>query len=170
MLFCDSNLPGGPLLGAWRFSPRVEDADYFGGPRWNGGQECWLLEAVLSCSTSKFFIKVCFWRWVGTVVVRYPLPVLTVSNGDCSCRLSGFCDLWSTTMTWNIYPTSLRKMKDFLSRIITSTLPVWSQIFYTIKLDNNMLNTADFLILDKLDKGIFRVTLIWRVPTIFRSD
>ncbi|MDP7733068.1 RND family transporter [Mycobacterium sp. TY813] len=110
------------------------------------------------------------WRRVGTAVVRWPLPILTVT---CAVALIGLLTLPRYKANYN--------EREYLPSTIPANAGLnaadrhFSQArmkpeILMIQSDHDMRNPADFLVLDRLAKGIFRVPGISRVQAITRPD
>ncbi|KUI27578.1 RND family transporter [Mycobacterium sp. GA-2829] len=110
------------------------------------------------------------WRRVGVVVVRWPGPVLVAT---CALALVGLLALPG-------YETSY-DTKKFIPADMPSNLgyAVADRHFDTARMnpellmvesDHDLRNSADFLVIDKIAKKIFRVPGISRVQTITRPD
>lgn len=118
----------------------------------------------------KRMLKVRGWRRVGTAVVRWPVPILAAT---VSIALVGLLALPG-------YKTSYND-QEYLPRFIPANQGYeaagrhFSQArmkpeILMIESDHDMRNPADFLILDRLAKGIFRVPGISRVQAITRPE
>jgi putative drug exporter of the RND superfamily len=110
------------------------------------------------------------WRRVGTMIVRWPVPILTAA---CAIALIGLLTLpgYKTSYDDLLYipkyvPASLgyqaAKRHFTQSRIVPEIL--------TVEADHDMRNPADFLVLNKLAKAVFRVPGISRVQGITRPE
>ncbi|MCV7100371.1 MMPL/RND family transporter [Mycobacterium palustre] len=110
------------------------------------------------------------WRRVGTAVVRWPLPILAVT---CAVALVGLLTLPGYKANYND--------REYLPSFIPANAGLtaadrhFSQArmkpeILMIQADHDMRNPADFLVLDRLAKGIFRVPGISRVQAITRPD
>jgi putative drug exporter of the RND superfamily len=110
------------------------------------------------------------WRRVGTTIVRWPVPVLTAA---CAIALVGLLTLpgYKTSYDdWLYIPKNVpanlgyeaAKRHFTQSRIVPEIL--------TVESDHDMRNPADFLVLNKLAKAVFRVPGISRVQGITRPE
>ena len=115
-------------------------------------------------------IKVRGWRRVGTAVVRWPAPIFVAT---CAVALVGLLALpgYKVSYTDRLYipqdtPANLgwaAAARHFSgARMLPEILMIES--------DHDMRNSADFLVLDKLAKGIFRVEGISRVQAVTRPQ
>jgi RND superfamily putative drug exporter len=110
------------------------------------------------------------WRRVGTVIVRWPAPILVAS---CAIALLGLLTLpgYKTSYNGRLYiPDSVPSNVGFAAadrhfsqaRMLPEVLMVES--------DHDMRNPSDFLLLNKLAKGVFRIRGLSRVQGITRPE
>jgi RND superfamily putative drug exporter len=110
------------------------------------------------------------WRRVGILVVRWPGPVLVAT---CALALVGLLALPGYTTSYDT--------KKFIPADMPSNLgyAVADRHFDTARMnpellmvetDHDVRNSADFLVIDKIAKAIFRVPGISRVQTITRPE
>jgi putative drug exporter of the RND superfamily len=115
-------------------------------------------------------IQVRGWRRVGTAVVRWPVPIFAAT---CAVALVGLLALPGYKVSYidrNYVPSDLpgnvgmnaAERHFSQARMMPDILMVES--------DHDMRNSADFLVLDKLAKGIFRVEGIARVQSVTRPQ
>ncbi|MCV7259608.1 MMPL/RND family transporter [Mycobacterium shimoidei] len=115
-------------------------------------------------------IKVRGWRRVGTAIVRWPAPILAAA---CAVALIGLITLpgYKTNYNDRLYiPGYIPANAGYdaaerhfsAARMMPEVLMVES--------DHDMRNPADFLVLDKLAKGVFKVPGISRVQAITRPE
>jgi putative drug exporter of the RND superfamily len=118
----------------------------------------------------KRLLKVRGWRRVGTMVVRWPLPILIAT---LAVALVGLLALPGYKTNYNdraYLPTSIAANEGYAAADRHFSQARMKPEILMIESDHDMRNPADFLILDKLAKGIFRVPGISRVQTITRPD
>ncbi|MGZ4583401.1 MAG: MMPL/RND family transporter [Mycobacterium sp.] len=118
----------------------------------------------------KRLLKVRGWRRVGTAVVRWPLPILAVT---CAVALVGLLTLPGYKANYNdraYLPTFIPANEGFAAADRHFSQARMKPELLMIESDHDMRNPADFLVLDKLAKGIFRVPGISRVQAITRPD
>ncbi len=118
----------------------------------------------------KRVLKVRGWRRVGTVVVRWPLPILAVT---CAVALVGLLTLPGYKANYNdrnYLPTFVPANAGFMAADRHFSQARMKPEILMIESDHDMRNPADFLVLDRLAKGIFRVPGISRVQAITRPD
>ncbi|GBG36738.1 siderophore exporter MmpL4 [Mycobacterium montefiorense] len=110
------------------------------------------------------------WRRVGTVVVRWPLPVLALT---CAVALVGLISLPGYRPSYDdrAYLPSFIPANQGLA-IADRHFPQarMKPEVLMLESDHDLRNPTDFLILDKLAKGIFHVQGISRVQAITRPD
>ena len=135
-----------------------------------------LVPAVLSVASRfglldpKRALHVRGWRRVGTAVVRWPAPIFIAT---CAVALVGLLALPGYKVSY--------KDRDYLPKTVPSNVGMtaaerhFSQARMTpeilmVESDHDMRNSADFLVLDKLAKGIFRVEGVARVQSVTRPQ
>ncbi|WP_454560796.1 MMPL/RND family transporter [Mycobacterium haemophilum] len=119
---------------------------------------------------SKRLLKVRGWRRVGTVVVRWPLPVLIVTM---TIAFVGLLALPGFRINYNdraYLPSSAPANEGFAAADRHFSPARMKPEILMIEADRDMRNPSDFLILDKLAKGIFRVPGISRVQAATRPN
>lgn len=110
------------------------------------------------------------WRRVGTAVVRWPLPILAVT---CAIALIGLITLPGYKPSYDdraYLPSFIPANQGFLVADRHFSQARMKPEILMIESDHDMRNPADFLVLDKLAKGVFRVPGISRVQAITRPD
>jgi putative drug exporter of the RND superfamily len=118
----------------------------------------------------KRLLKVRGWRRVGTAVVRWPLPILAVTF---AIALVGLLTLPGYKPSYNdraYLPTFIPANEGFAAADRHFSQARMNPEILMIEADHDLRNPADFLVLDKLAKGIFRVPGISRVQAITRPD
>ncbi|WP_454561191.1 MMPL/RND family transporter [Mycobacterium haemophilum] len=118
----------------------------------------------------KRLIKVRGWRRVGTVVVRWPLPVLATT---CAIAMVGLLALPGYKTNYNdraYLPTFIPANQGFAAADRHFPQARMKPEILMIESDHDMRNPADFLVLDRLAKGIFHIPGISRVQAITRPD
>lgn len=118
----------------------------------------------------KRLIEVRGWRRVGTVVVRWPAPVLAAA---CAIAVIGLLALPAYKASYNnrdYTPGFTRANEGYTAADRHFPQARLKPEVLMIESDHDMRNPADFLILDKLAKGIFRVPGISRVQAITRPE
>ncbi len=110
------------------------------------------------------------WRRIGTVVVRWPLPVLAAT---LAIALVGLVTLPGYKASYNdrsYLPASIPANQGFSAADRHFSQARMKPEILMIESDHDMRNPTDFLVLDKLVKGIFHVPGISRVQAITRPD
>ena len=110
------------------------------------------------------------WRRVGTAVVRWPLPILAVT---CAVALVGLLTLPGYQASYNdreYLPSFIPANEGLMAADRHFSQARMKPEILMIEADHDMRNPTDFLVLDKLAKGIFRVPGISRVQAITRPD
>ena len=118
----------------------------------------------------KRLLKVRGWRRVGTAVVRWPLPILAVT---CAVALVGLVTLPGYKASYNdreYLPTFIPANEGFMAADRHFSQARMKPEILMIESNHDMRNPTDFLVLDRLAKGIFRVPGISRVQAITRPD
>ena len=110
------------------------------------------------------------WRRVGTAVVRWPGPIFVAT---CAVALVGLLALPGYKVSYID--------RDYIPKTVPGNVGMaaaerhFSQArmqpeILMVESDHDMRNSADFLVLDKLAKGIFRVEGVARVQSITRPQ
>jgi RND superfamily putative drug exporter len=110
------------------------------------------------------------WRRVGTAVVRWPLPILAAA---CAVALVGLITLPGYKASYNdreYLPTFIPANAGLMAADRHFSQARMKPEILMIEANHDMRNPADFLVLDRLAKGIFRVPGISRVQAITRPD
>jgi RND superfamily putative drug exporter len=110
------------------------------------------------------------WRKVGTAIVRWPVPILAAA---CGVALIGLLTLpgYQTSYNDRLYiPHDIAANKGYdAAERHFSQARLMPEVMM-VEADHDMRDPADFLVLDKLAKGIFRVPGISRVQAITRPE
>jgi putative drug exporter of the RND superfamily len=110
------------------------------------------------------------WRRVGTAVVRWPLPILAVT---CAVALIGLLTLPGYKANYNdraYLPSFIPANEGLMAADRHFSQARMKPEILMIEADHDLRDPADFLVLDKLAKGVFRVPGISRVQAITRPD
>ncbi len=110
------------------------------------------------------------WRRIGTVVVRWPVPVLAAT---LAVALIGLVTLPGYRASYNdrgYLPAAIPANQGFAAADRHFSQARMKPEILLIESDHDMRNPTDFLVLDRLVKGIFRVPGISRVQAITRPD
>ncbi len=110
------------------------------------------------------------WRRVGTAIVRWPVPILAAT---CAMALIGLLTLpgYKTSYNDRLYiPKYIPANLGYAAADRHFSQARMMPEILLIESDHDMRNPADFLVLNKLAKGIFRVRGISRVQGITRPE
>ncbi|MGJ6126741.1 MMPL family transporter [Mycolicibacterium sp. Y3] len=110
------------------------------------------------------------WRKVGAVVVRWPGPVLIATVG---ITLVGLLALPGYRTSYNerkYIPEDLPAAEGYTAAERHFTSARLNPELLLIESDHDLRNSADFLVIDKIAKAIFRVPGIGSVQAITRPD
>jgi RND superfamily putative drug exporter len=110
------------------------------------------------------------WRRVGTAIVRWPLPILIAA---CGVALIGLLTLpgYKTSYNDRLYiPHNIAANQGYdAAERHFSQARLMPEVMM-VEADHDLRDPADFLVLDKLAKGVFRVPGISRVQAITRPE
>jgi putative drug exporter of the RND superfamily len=110
------------------------------------------------------------WRRIGTAIVRWPLPILAAA---CGVALVGLVTLpgYKTSYDDRQYiPHNIEANKGYdAAERHFSQARLMPEVMM-VEADHDMRNPTDFLVLDKLAKGIFHVPGVSRVQAITRPE
>ncbi|BBZ78696.1 membrane protein [Mycolicibacterium anyangense] len=110
------------------------------------------------------------WRKVGTAVVRWPGPILIAT---LAISLIGLIALPSYKTSYNdrkYLPDSIPSSQGYAAAERHFSPSRLNPEILMIETDHDLRNPADFLVIDKVAKAVFRVPGIGRVQTITRPD
>ena len=110
------------------------------------------------------------WRRIGTVVVRWPLPVLATTLAVALVGLITLPGYKASYDDRSYLPASIPANQGFAAADRHFSQARMKPEILMIESDHDMRNPTDFLVLDRLVKGIFRVPGISRVQAITRPD
>jgi putative drug exporter of the RND superfamily len=110
------------------------------------------------------------WRRIGTAIVRWPLPILAAA---CGIALVGLVALpgYQTSYNDRLYiPHDIAANKGYDAAERHFSQARMMPEVMMIEADHDLRDPADFLVLDKLAKGILRVPGVSRVQGITRPE
>jgi RND superfamily putative drug exporter len=110
------------------------------------------------------------WRKVGAAVTRWPGPILV---GTIALSLVGLLTLPGYRTNYNdrnYLPSDLPANEGYAAADRHFTAARMNPELMLIESDHDLRNSADFLVIDKIAKAIFRVPGISRVQTITRPE
>jgi RND superfamily putative drug exporter len=110
------------------------------------------------------------WRRVGTAVVRWPIPVLAVSSAVALVGLLTLPGYKPSYDDRSYLPSFIPANQGFAVADRHFSQARLKPEILMIESNHDMRNPTDFLVLDRLAKGIFRVPGISRVQAITRPD
>ena len=135
-----------------------------------------LMTAVISlCSRfgllePKRSMRVRGWRKIGAAVVRWPGPILVAT---IALSLVGLLTLPGYETNYNdrnYLPADLPANEGYAAADRHFSLARMNPELLMVESDHDLRNSADFLVIDKIAKAIFRVEGIARVQAITRPD
>jgi RND superfamily putative drug exporter len=115
-------------------------------------------------------IRVRRWRRLGTTIVRWPLPILTAA---CAIALIGLLTLPGYKTSYNdrrYIPSDIPANLGYAAADRHFSQSRMMPDILMIESDHDMRNPADFIVLNKLAKAIFRIPGISRVQGITRPE
>ncbi|WP_199178217.1 RND family transporter [Mycobacterium hubeiense] len=110
------------------------------------------------------------WRKIGALIVRWPAPVLL---GTIALSLVGLLTLPGYQPNYNdrkYLPADLPANQGFAAAERHFSPATMNPELLLIESDHDLRNSADFLVIDKIAKAVFRVPGIGRVQTITRPS
>jgi RND superfamily putative drug exporter len=135
-----------------------------------------LVPAVLAVGSrfglfeNKRRIRVRRWRRVGTAIVRWPAPILAAA---CAIALIGLVTLPGYKTSYNdrqYIPKDIPANLGYAAAEHHFSQARMQPDILMVEADHDMRNPADFLVLNKLAKAVFRVGGISRVQGITRPE
>ena len=115
-------------------------------------------------------LRVHRWRGIGTAIVRWPAPILAAA---CAIALVGLLTLpgYKTSYNDRLYiPKDIPANLGYAAAERHFSQARMMPDILMIEADHDMRNPADFLVLNKVAKGVFRVRGISRVQGITRPE
>ncbi|MDX1883986.1 RND family transporter [Mycolicibacterium sp. 120270] len=110
------------------------------------------------------------WRGIGTAIVRWPVPILVAS---LALALLGLATLpgYKTSYNDRLYiPEDIPANQGFAAAERHFSQSRLQPDILLIEADHDMRNSADFLVLNKLAKAVFKIKGISRVQGITRPE
>ena len=110
------------------------------------------------------------WRRVGTAIVRWPVPILVAT---CAIALIGLLTLpgYKTSYNDRLYiPKDIPANLGYAAADRHFSQARMMPEILLVEADHDMRNPADFLVLNKLAKGVFRIPGISRVQGVTRPE
>ncbi|MGB3484981.1 MAG: RND family transporter [Mycobacterium sp.] len=115
-------------------------------------------------------MRIRFWRRIGTSVVRWPVPILLAS---LAVSLVGLAAVPFSTATYDdrqFIPADIPSNEGYLAADRHFSAERMNPEILLIEADHDLRNSADFLVLDKVAKAVFRVEGISRVQAPTRPQ
>ena len=115
-------------------------------------------------------LRVQRWRGIGTAIVRWPAPILAAA---CAIALVGLLTLpgYKTSYNDRLYiPNDIPANLGYAAAERHFSQARMMPDILMVEADRDMRNPADFLVLNKLAKAVFRVRGISRVQGITRPE
>ena len=110
------------------------------------------------------------WRRVGTAVVRWPAPILVATLAVALVGLLALPGYKVSYKEWLYIPQDTPANVGWAAAQRHFSVARMMPEVLMIESDHDMRNSADFLVLDKLAKGIFQVQGISRVQAVTRPQ
>ncbi|TRW82328.1 MMPL family transporter [Mycolicibacterium sp. 018/SC-01/001] len=135
-----------------------------------------LMVAIISLATRfgllepKRAMRIRGWRKIGAAIVRWPGPILV---GAIALSLVGLLTLPGYQTNYNdrnYLPADLPANEGYAAADRHFSQARMNPELLMIESDHDMRNSADFLVIDKIAKALFRVEGIARVQAITRPD
>src|ERR1700759_4904288 len=114
--------------------------------------------------------RIRFWRKVGAVVVRWPGPILIMSIGVALVGLLALPGYQTNYNDRKYLPADLPANAGYAAADRHFSQARINPELLMIESDHDLRNSADFLVIDKIAKAIFRVPGIGRVQAITRPQ
>jgi RND superfamily putative drug exporter len=110
------------------------------------------------------------WRKIGAVVVRWPGPILVLTVGIALVGLLTLPGYRTNYNDRNYLPTDLPANEGYAAADRHFSQARMNPEVLMIESDHDLRNSADFLVIDKIAKSVFRVPGISRVQAITRPE
>ena len=110
------------------------------------------------------------WRKVGAAVVRWPGPILIATILLALVGLLALPGYRTNYNDRNYLPTNLLAQEGYAAADRHFSQARMNPELLLIKSDRDLRNSADFLVIDKIAKAVFRVPGLARVQTITRPE
>src|ERR1700744_5019297 len=110
------------------------------------------------------------WRKIGALIVRWPGPTLVVTVGVALVGLLTLPGYRPNSNDRNYLPTDLPANEGYAAADRHFSQARMNPEVLMIESDHDLRNSADFLVIDKIAKSIFKVPGIARVQAITRPE
>ncbi len=118
----------------------------------------------------KRHMRIRMWRKVGTAIVRWPGPILTASVAVVILGLAALPGYRTSYNDTRYIPQDIPANAGLQAADRHFSQARMNPEILLIEADHDLRNSADFLVIDKIAKAVFRVPGIARVQTITRPD
>ncbi|ANW65340.1 hypothetical protein BCA37_18690 [Mycobacterium sp. djl-10] len=115
-------------------------------------------------------MRIRFWRRIGTSVVRWPLPILLASLAVALVGLAALPFYQPSYDDRQFIPRDIPSNQGYLAADEHFSAARMNPDVLLIEADHDLRNSADFLVLDKVAKAVFRVEGISRVQAPTRPQ
>ena len=115
-------------------------------------------------------MRIRFWRRIGTSVVRWPLPILLASLAVALVGLAALPFYQPSYDDRQFIPQDIPSNQGYLAADEHFSAARMNPDVLLIEADHDLRNSADFLVLDKVAKAVFRVEGISRVQAPTRPQ
>jgi RND superfamily putative drug exporter len=110
------------------------------------------------------------WRKIGAAVVRWPVPILVATTALSLIGLLTLPGYKTNYNDRNYLPTDIPANQGYAAADRHFSSARMNPELLLIESDHDLRNSADFLVIDKIAKGIFKVPGISRVQAITRPQ
>ncbi|WP_179471198.1 MMPL/RND family transporter [Mycolicibacterium vinylchloridicum] len=115
-------------------------------------------------------MRIRMWRRIGAAVVRWPGPILTASLAIVLLGLAALPGYRTSYNDTRYIPKDIPANEGFQAADRHFSQARMNPEILLVQADHDLRNPADFLVIDKIAKSVFRVPGIARVQTITRPD
>jgi RND superfamily putative drug exporter len=115
-------------------------------------------------------MRIRFWRRLGTAVVRWPGPILVATTALCLVGLLALPGYRTDYNQRNYLPPDIPAAEGFAAAERHFPASRLSPELLMLESDRDLRNSADFLVIDRVAKSMFRQPGIGRVQTITRPQ
>ncbi len=113
-------------------------------------------------------MRIRFWRRLGTAIVRWPGPVLVATTALCLVGLLALPGYRTDYNQRHYLPADIPAVEGFAAAERHFPAARLSPELLMVESDRDLRNSADFLVIDRIAKAMFREPGVGRVQTITR--
>lgn len=113
-------------------------------------------------------MRIRFWRRLGTAIVRWPGPVLVATTALCLVGLLALPGYRTDYNQRHYLPPDIPAVEGFAAAERHFPAARLSPELLMVESDRDLRNSADFLVIDRIAKALFREPGVGRVQTITR--